>query len=198
MRTASSASRTWRALASASEYTATVATPSRLAVLMTRHAISPRFAIRIFLNIPTSQSSCAVSARSLCIRPDRATFVEEGAESLRSLGRRAGRKALALSGEHDGPNIPVRINRRERSREIGDKRLVEGVVDFGTVHPDPGGRSAELQPQCLIGHGHSHIRKTPNFVEGIGAFKAVAKERPSTLRAWAGSTTPSSHIRAVA
>ena len=32
----------------------------------------------------------------------------------------------------------------------------------------------------------------------IGAFNAAAKERPSTLRAWAGSTTPSSHIRAVA
>src|ERR1700722_13671548 len=63
IRAASSASRTWRALASASEYTATVATPSRPAVLMTRHAISPRFAIRIFLNMPTPQNSCAVRAR---------------------------------------------------------------------------------------------------------------------------------------
>src|SRR5258708_27384337 len=88
MRTASSASRTWRALASASEYTATVATPSRLAVLMTRHAISPPFAIRIFLNIPTSQNSCAAAARALCGRPDTATFVEESAESLPILGRR--------------------------------------------------------------------------------------------------------------
>jgi len=55
------------------------------------------------------------------------------------------RKALALSGEHDGPDIPVRIDRRECGREIGDERLVEGVVDLGTVHPDPGGRSAALQ-----------------------------------------------------
>src|SRR6185312_11740041 len=38
-------------LASASEYTATVAIPMRRAVRMTRQAISPRLAIRIFLNI---------------------------------------------------------------------------------------------------------------------------------------------------
>jgi hypothetical protein len=39
---------TWRASRSASEYTATVAMPIFLAVLMTRQAISPRLAIRIF------------------------------------------------------------------------------------------------------------------------------------------------------
>ena len=33
---------------------------------------------------------------------------------------------------------------------------------------------------------------------GQGAFRVAVKERPSTLRAWAGSMTPSSHIRAVA
>src|SRR4029453_14197869 len=51
MATASSASSTWRALASASEYTATVRIPIRCAVFITRQAISPRLAIRIFLNI---------------------------------------------------------------------------------------------------------------------------------------------------
>ena len=49
MRTASSASRTCSASASASEYTATVAMPSRLQVRMTRQAISPRLATRIFV-----------------------------------------------------------------------------------------------------------------------------------------------------
>ena len=48
---ASSASSTCSASRSASEYTATVAMFIRFAVLMTRQAISPRFAIRIFLNI---------------------------------------------------------------------------------------------------------------------------------------------------
>jgi hypothetical protein len=36
--------------ASASEYTATVFTPRRFAVRITRHAISPRFAIKILSN----------------------------------------------------------------------------------------------------------------------------------------------------
>src|SRR5438270_375075 len=48
MRNASSASATWRDRASASEYTATVAMPMRRAVLVTRQAISPRLAIRIW------------------------------------------------------------------------------------------------------------------------------------------------------
>ena len=51
MCTASSHTATCLALASASEYTATVFTPKHLAVAATRQAISPRLAIRIFLNI---------------------------------------------------------------------------------------------------------------------------------------------------
>src|SRR5882672_8111621 len=51
MQTDSSASSTCSASRSASEYTATVAMPIFFAVLMTRQAISPRFAIRIFLNM---------------------------------------------------------------------------------------------------------------------------------------------------
>src|SRR4051812_5922967 len=62
MKTASSASSTWSASRSASEYTATVAMPIRFAVLMTRQAISPRFAINIFLNIARSQRNVPVLA----------------------------------------------------------------------------------------------------------------------------------------
>src|SRR5690349_10338243 len=51
MQTASSAKRTCRAPLSASEWTATVAMPSSLQARITRMAISPRFAIRTFLNI---------------------------------------------------------------------------------------------------------------------------------------------------
>src|SRR5712692_6607510 len=55
MHTASSAKRTWSPLESAVEWTATVATSSSRQARMIRSAISPRFAIRIFLNteIPT-------------------------------------------------------------------------------------------------------------------------------------------------
>src|SRR6185436_9165829 len=47
---ASSAKVTWRALASASEYTAATWIPMWRAVFATRQAISPRFAIRILRN----------------------------------------------------------------------------------------------------------------------------------------------------
>ena len=43
-----------------------------------------------------------------------------------------------------------------------------------------------------------YIRKTPNFVAGIGAFSVAASDRPSTRRVSAGSITPSSHSRALA
>jgi len=42
------------------------------------------------------------------------------------------------------------------------------------------------------------MRNTPNLVAGIGAFKVVARERPSTRRVSAGSMTPSSQSRALA
>src|SRR5215475_13456988 len=51
MHTASSAYLTCNAFRSASEYTATVAIPNSLHAQMTRRAISPRLATRIFLNI---------------------------------------------------------------------------------------------------------------------------------------------------
>ena len=56
MLTASSAISTCNALRSASEKTATVLMPIFFAELMTRHAISPRFAIRILSN--TCKPSC--------------------------------------------------------------------------------------------------------------------------------------------
>src|SRR5580704_13164479 len=54
MCTASSAARTWRAPASASEYTATVRMPRRRALRKMRQAISPRFATsRLLINVPS-------------------------------------------------------------------------------------------------------------------------------------------------
>src|SRR5262245_16668513 len=51
MQTSSSANFTWSESLSTSEWTATVRTPSSLQAQMMRSAISPRFAIRIFLNM---------------------------------------------------------------------------------------------------------------------------------------------------
>src|SRR5688572_5745053 len=56
MHTSSSAKRTWSDSRSASEYTATVCIPSSRQARMTRRAISPRFAIRTFLNMASEGS----------------------------------------------------------------------------------------------------------------------------------------------
>jgi hypothetical protein len=65
MQTDSSASSTCIASLSASEYTATVLMPILRAVLMTRQAISPRLAIRIFLNIAILRIESRVEGREL-------------------------------------------------------------------------------------------------------------------------------------
>src|SRR3989454_12698196 len=75
MRSASSARLTWRALRSASEYTATLRTPSPRAVRISRHAISPRLAIRILPN--TSVFSPP---------PGRLALLEERGDALPPLG----------------------------------------------------------------------------------------------------------------
>src|SRR5258706_12959919 len=54
MQTDSSASFTWRLSLSGSEWTATVLMPISLQARMIRTAISPRLAIRIFLNMPVA------------------------------------------------------------------------------------------------------------------------------------------------
>src|ERR1700722_14025624 len=61
MQTASSAKRTCSARASTSECTATVLTPSSRHARRIRSAISPRFAIRTFLNILASDAARPVS-----------------------------------------------------------------------------------------------------------------------------------------
>lgn len=59
--TASSAINTGRLFSSAVEWTTTVFTPISRAVRMTRRAISPRLAIRIFLNTAFSPQLSAFS-----------------------------------------------------------------------------------------------------------------------------------------
>src|SRR6188474_2414999 len=78
MRNASSAKLTWRAFASASEYTAATPIPMRRAVLATRQAISPRFAIRILRN-----------TLGLSRNPRRLALLEERRDAFLPLGRDA-------------------------------------------------------------------------------------------------------------
>lgn len=73
------------------------------------------------------------------------------------------------------------------------------------------GDSAHLHALTATSNGHGyaydasgdatcqphHMRKTPNWVSGIGALSAAAMPSPSTVRVSAGSMMPSSHSRAV-
>ena len=83
MRTASSARRTWRASASASEYTATVATP---AARGRDDAAGDLAAVgdQDLLEHPYLPDSCAVPRERHAIRPDGAAFLEEGARPSRA------------------------------------------------------------------------------------------------------------------
>src|SRR4030095_8388609 len=63
MQTCSSANSTCSEFSSASEYTATVLMPSSRQAWMTRSAISPRFAIRIFLNMAHHRREANASLR---------------------------------------------------------------------------------------------------------------------------------------
>ena len=64
MQTSSSANRTCSEFSSASEYTATVLMPSSRHAWMMRSAISPRLAIRIFLNIERGSCYAGLTANS--------------------------------------------------------------------------------------------------------------------------------------
>jgi hypothetical protein len=66
----------------------------------------------------------------------------------------------------------------------------------------PGGSLAptnDAEVEMILYDMHPvYIRKTPNFVFGMGALTAAASPRPSTMRVSAGSMMPSSQRRAVA
>src|SRR3954469_25695955 len=94
MCTDSSQARTWLACAAASEYTATVRMAMRRAVAATRQAISPRLAMRIFLNIRS------VSRRILFqLKRRRDARIGAAAEDARHAGEQRLEKTPALADE---------------------------------------------------------------------------------------------------
>ena len=105
MCTATSQAATWRALASASEYTATVRMPRRRAVAATRQAISPRLAISKVSNMEFIQAGlfwgCARAAAPPYIRntPKRVSSIGalSAADSARPSTRRVSAGAMMPS-----------------------------------------------------------------------------------------------------
>src|SRR2546427_5494506 len=102
MRNASSASATWRDCASASEYTATVAMPMRLAVLATRQAISPRLAIRILANTGRALFFLLGALFHRLPHPCGLALLEEGAHAFSAF---LGRPCTGDAARHIGPRF---------------------------------------------------------------------------------------------
>src|SRR5258706_13890294 len=108
MHSASSAKRTCRASRSASEYTATVAIPIARAVRMMRQAISPRLAIRIFLNIGAFDR----------LERDVAVLAPGIFEMLVAQHGQAAANALARFVRHDDIVDEAALARDERIRKL--------------------------------------------------------------------------------
>src|SRR5690606_19638052 len=117
MHTASSASSTKSASWSASEYTATVWMPILRAVLITRQAISPRFAIRIFLNM--------FGFPPLGSERDVAVLAPRVVELLVAQHRQRAADALAGGVRHDHVVDEAAVRRHER---VGELFLVLGFA----------------------------------------------------------------------
>src|SRR5437868_11977719 len=127
MRYASSAYRTWMAPASASEYTAAVAMPSSRHARMTRIAISPRLAIRIFLK---SRFIFFYLERATRLGPPRAVARESQRKglSLLSVSLQDRRELLfAVLGRHFLKSAADRLE--DRHRELLAVESLECQVD---------------------------------------------------------------------
>src|SRR3972149_1317620 len=169
MQYASSARSTWRAPASASEYTATVFTPRRCAVWITRQAISPRLATSVFLNMRWFPRR----------RPGRLTLLQERADAFLAVGGGArGSDARGGAGDHvlvDGAarHAAYQFLACRDCRRAGSKQVAEQGVDTGVEfrHGDDvvdqadaqrfGGAKAfggkEVAPRMALAHGGDHI-----------------------------------------
>src|SRR5258708_40299362 len=86
MRRASSASATWRASRSASEYTATERMPMSRAAVMTRQAISPRLAMRILRNTLLLLPRRLYAHRLEILDPGRFPLLEERRDAFLAFG----------------------------------------------------------------------------------------------------------------
>src|SRR6266566_2394607 len=101
MQTSSSAKRTWRDSRSASEYTATVWMLNSRQALMTRKAISPRFAINTFLNTDAHRHTVKLKTKGTERVPDVSSVVASDrftTPRLPSMAFKAQADVLALNG----------------------------------------------------------------------------------------------------
>ena len=101
----------------------------------------------------------------------------------------AGAEGRAIGPQEDGAHLRIAPGVAVGGREVRDQRIVEGVVQLGTVQ-------GEDRDALLMGDEEAHIRNTPKRVSLAGALREADKASASTIRVSTGSITPSSHSRA--
>src|SRR5688572_18251770 len=127
MHTSSSANFTCSEFSSASEYTATVLMPSSRHAWMMRRAISPRLAIRIFLNIELSSCSRGLDGEEPFPVLHRLTVLDVGLDQLAvALGVDL---VHELHGFDDAKHLPLVHHLPELSEGFGARlrRAIEGA-----------------------------------------------------------------------
>src|SRR6185437_565688 len=134
MHTSSSANRTCSDSRSASEYTATAWMPSSWQARITRIAISPRLAIRTFLNMRArdrsegGERSCAVSAAGVLFE-SRPRIVARALDALRAQGELARVRRVehrVLIGHH-AARIPLHERLIEALHAVLHRALLDEI-----------------------------------------------------------------------
>src|SRR6185369_2478338 len=179
MRRASSASATWRAPRSASEYTATVRMPMSRAAAITRQAISPRLAMRTLRNtlllLPRGLDAHCLEV----LHPRGLALFEEGGDAFLALGRDADfRDALGRvcdygvvgrTGAHRAQQVlDLGVRRAAANHQVAEQG-VDGAVELlrgGNVRQQAQAISLarvdhfageEIAPRETLAHGAHHV-----------------------------------------
>jgi len=96
---------------------------------------------------------------------------------------------LPLAGQDETEPRGSR-SQRATPRQLGDQRLVEGVVNIQDSST-PSGNTAVSNPQGLVVSSRGRTSEEPNVVGAIGAFSAADSDRRARDGLARGSITPS-------
>src|SRR6185436_6853333 len=104
---------------------------------------------------------------------------------------RTGAERRAVPGKDHHADRFVRGNFLEYPGQSFDQFIVESIAQLRPVQRD-------ARDAVALDDVQHYMRKTPNRVSSIGALSEAESASPSRRRESAGSTTPSSHRRALA
>ena len=153
-------------------------------------------------DVADRRSACGPRSRSAA--PSSHGVVDDRAirERQPELGRRGVDVGTDLDEGRDDESVDEAVRGVDQVEAAVLDHAALGEVDLGRMleaeAPDGRDREAGDGRHGAMLPDSSYIRKTPNRVSGIGAWRAASMPSASTRRVSSGSMTPSSHSRAVA